>query len=128
MQSKHQFKSQFRHRLAAWLGLLALLLTVFAPIVSHALEQHSNPITSLVCTQNGVKQIPSEIPVTPHSSTMNHCGYCALSADQAWMPAIGVVADTHVYPSYMAFVRLYEVPVLQSTFKSTYPAQAPPSL
>ncbi|AYB54083.2 DUF2946 domain-containing protein [Ralstonia solanacearum] len=80
-----------RTRLTAWLGLVAMALAFFAPVVSQQLASH--PASSLsrqalpYCTATPVRSTGSDLP--GHGLPTHHhvaCGYCDLLAHHVPVP------------------------------------------
>ncbi|PXW98085.1 hypothetical protein C7444_103179 [Sphaerotilus hippei] len=71
-----------RHRLLAWLALLAALWGAVSPTVSCALAVAAGVDVVEVCTSFGVKRVAVSSPVPPDpdhgrvSDPIAHCGYC----------------------------------------------------
>ncbi|WP_233868966.1 DUF2946 domain-containing protein [Paraburkholderia adhaesiva] len=104
---------RFRKHLTAWLGLIAMWLVVFAPIVSQLVERarsHEYPV--VVCTEMNMgdmrmgsmhmhkahmKMAAAGVNDAGHHAakpTMAACDYCTLLATHAAMPAIGHTAES----------------------------------
>ena len=118
-----------KNKLLAWLGVFALLLATFAPIVSHAIELHDVGHEQVVCSQNGVKFIPHSSPFGhSHQLNLNHCAYCSLATDKQFIHHSDVSLNTKIFNSSTALLHAYDVPILQAYFQSAHPPQAPPNL
>jgi hypothetical protein len=77
---------RFRKHLTAWLGLIAMWLIVFAPLVSQwvVATYDSDPAATL-CS---VAQPAAGSAHAGHGDPLAACGYCHLLADQAAMPTL----------------------------------------
>lgn len=85
-----------RKTLTAWLGLVAMALVLFAPMVSQALERHelrvfeqSMPLCEAKTSASGGTELP--IGSTGHDMPAGHqaaCGYCDLLAEHVVVPTI----------------------------------------
>lgn len=119
------------HRLASWIAICGILMATFAPTISHAKALHDLQGSEKICTAQGVKEIPS-IPASPvdqHSAIhLQHCSYCSLASDKAYLPSGNIQIGSVAIPSYSQFFTEYETPVLQAYFKSSHPPQAPPAI
>lgn len=80
--------SYTRNRLAAWLGLLAILLLFVAPVISKSLA-NSRGGDSMMMMHHAMEMEMAEMPVMDHSMPDHHplsmmddsaCGYCVLLA------------------------------------------------
>ena len=110
--------------------MFAILMTSFAPIVSHALNL-SNTSFVEVCTSQGVKLVQtsdSDSQDQKSSIDLNHCSYCTLAADKAYIPSSNIQLGSTLISSNSKFFIEYESPVLQAHFQSSHPPQAPPAL
>ena len=115
-------------KLTSWIALFAILLVSFAPVISHAKSLHDLLGSEKICTVHGMKEIPSgPVPVNnDHMVHLQHCSYCSLASDKAYLPASNLQLGLMVIPSYSKFFIEYESPVLQAHFQSSHPPQAPP--
>lgn len=76
-----------RKHLTAWLGLIAMWLIVFAPIVSQLVVAAHRDDPTAVALCSAVQ--PSTGPVhATHADPLAACGYCDLLADHMAMPTI----------------------------------------
>jgi len=110
--------------------MFAILMTSFAPMVSHALNL-SNTSFVEVCTSQGVKLIQtndSNSQDQKSSIDLNHCSYCTLATDKAYIPSSNIQLGSTLISSSSKFFIEYESPVLQAHFQSSHPPQAPPAL
>jgi Protein of unknown function (DUF2946) len=117
-------------RIVSWVAIFAVLMTSFAPMVSHALNL-SNTSFVEVCTSQGVKLIQtndSKSQDQKSSIDLNHCSYCTLATDKAYIPSGDIQLDSNPISSSSKFFIEYESPVLQAHFQSSHPPQAPPAL
>lgn len=117
-------------KLTSWIGVFAILLVSFAPVISHAKSLHELHDSEKICTVHGMKEIPgSPIPVNnDHVIHLQHCAYCSLASDKTYLPVSNVQLGLMVIPSYSQFFIEYESPVLQAHFQSSHPPQAPPAI
>jgi len=103
----------------------------FAPTISHAKALNDIQGSEKICTAQGVKVIPSSpaYPDDQHSAThLQHCSYCSLASDKAYLPSGNIQIGSVAIPSYSQFFTEYETPVLQAYFQSSHPPQAPPAI
>ena len=110
--------------------MFAILMTSFAPMVSYALNL-SNASFVEVCTSHGVKLIQtndSKSQDQKSSIDLNHCSYCTLATDKAFIPSGAIQFGSTLISSSSKFFIEYESPVLQAHFQSSHPPQAPPTL
>jgi hypothetical protein len=117
-------------RIISWVAMFAILMTSFAPMVSHALNL-SNASFVEVCTSQGVKLVQtsnSDSQDQKSSITPNHCSYCTLATDKAYIHSSNIQLDSTLIPSYSKFFIEYESPILQAHFQSSHPPQAPPAV
>ncbi|AXF11487.1 DUF2946 domain-containing protein [Paraburkholderia graminis] len=87
-----------RNRLTAWLGLIAMWLVVFAPVVSQTLVSNraQEPIaalcSSLQTVQPGAMQHASRADTSAvhlsHDDAFGACGYCHLLQHHVAMPTV----------------------------------------
>jgi len=83
----------FRHRrLTSWIAILAVLLTVIAPGLSHAMSKGGSSLID-VCTADGLMRVPaSETPsdggVAPDIGAS--CAYCLTHAFGFALPPVDV--------------------------------------
>ncbi|CAJ0895992.1 DUF2946 domain-containing protein [Ralstonia flatus] len=80
-----------RKKLTAWLGLAAMVLVLFVPMVSQALEahalrtfEHAMPL----CEANGSATASVDLPAGHEVPAHHHaaCGYCDLLAEHVLVP------------------------------------------
>ena len=119
------------HRFASWIAICAILMASLAPTISHAKALNDLQGSEKICTAQGVKEIPSSpaSPVDQHSSIhLQHCSYCSLASDKAYLPSGNIQIGSVAIPSYSQFFTEYETPVLQAYFQSSHPPQAPPAI
>jgi hypothetical protein len=117
-------------RIVSWIAIFAILMTSFAPVVSHAFNL-SNANFLEVCTSQGVQLIqPNESNSQDQKSgiDLNHCSYCTLATDKAYLPASNIQLGSTLISSNSKFFIEYESPVLQAYFQSSHPPQAPPAV
>jgi hypothetical protein len=117
-------------RIVSCVAMFAILMTSFAPMVSHALNL-SNASFVEVCTSQGVKLVQtsnSDSQDQKSSITPNHCSYCTLATDKAYIHSSNIQLDSTLIPSYSKFFIEYESPILQAHFQSSHPPQAPPAV
>ncbi len=123
-----QLSSQ-QHRLAAWLSAFALMLMTFAPLISQALELPNSANEQVVCTQFGVKHIPASQP--SHHAPMivlDHCAYCSLSSDQAWMGQDNAILNPYLLLQAAHYLPAYRAPLVLAFYQTSHPPHAPPTL
>ena len=121
------------NKLASWLAIFAVLMAFFAPTVSQAMsaDDHLNVVYQKVCTENGSKVIPMELPSGKHDGMLGHARHCAFCCTSAHMPIVGsntisfVVA---VIESPAWILPAYDSPVVQSIYQDSHTPQAPPSI
>jgi hypothetical protein len=124
----------YKHKLASWMAIFAVLLAFFAPTISQAMsvDNQTDVIYQKVCTEHGSKVIPMELPSSgKHDGMLGHAGHCAFCCTTAHTPIVGsnsisfVVA---VIESQAWILPSYESPVVQSIFQDSQSPQAPPSI
>lgn len=80
-----------RNRLTAWLGLVAMVLVLFVPMVSQALESHELRTFEQampLCEAKSSAAVSVELPAG-HGMPADHhaaCGYCDLLAEHVLVP------------------------------------------
>ncbi|HET8597816.1 MAG TPA: DUF2946 domain-containing protein [Castellaniella sp.] len=87
--------SGYGKRVAAWLGMVAMLLILCAPTISH-LAAAARSIPMPVCTEPGMAQPSVAIEVSSHdpsdsrsgSHLLDDCGYCSLMLHEAALPSV----------------------------------------
>ena len=116
-------------RIVSWIAIFAILLTSFAPIVSHAINL-SNSNLQEICTSEGMKLIPSGDAPAKHDSsmTMHDCSYCSLTSNEQYISSNNIQFGSMTVSSYSRFFIEYTSPVLQTYFQASHPPQAPPAL
>lgn len=84
-----------RKRLTAWLGLVALALALFAPMVSQVLERQAPGFeqTMPLCEAKAPASASVEQPIgsSGHDMPAGHhtaCGYCDLLAEHVLVPTV----------------------------------------
>lgn len=80
-----------RHRLTAWLGLIAMWLIVLAPVVSQLVvaARIDDPANAALCS---VVQPPgTTVQGLHHGDPLAACGYCNLLAGHPAVPAVPTV-------------------------------------
>ena len=87
-----------RNRLTAWLGLIAMWLVVFAPVVSQVLASHRVPepiaalCSALPAAQPGVSDHAGHAEAAAvhlgHDDAFSACGYCHLLQHHVAMPTV----------------------------------------
>lgn len=110
--------------------MFAVLMTSFAPMVSHALNLSNSSFVE-VCTSQGVKLIQtndSNSQDQKSSIDLNHCSYCTLATDKAYIPSGDIQLGSTLISSSSKFFIEYESAVLQAHFQSSHPPHAPPAL
>jgi hypothetical protein len=129
-------RSRRARRWTAWLGLLAMCLVVFAPLVSQSLmaarmgQARIQAIEHQICSAD--KQDAAAMPM--HSShegapdgSMSACGYCDFLAGHAALPAVPPVALVLVLLLLIAAVAM---PPLRHIAFGAFPSgrpRAPPA-
>ncbi|MGU7779077.1 DUF2946 domain-containing protein [Burkholderia sp. PU8-34] len=85
-----------RNRLTAWLGLFAMWLVVFAPIVSQGLAaRDANTPTAPICSVDRQPDTDNHAPAVHFDA----CGYCDLLAHHVPAPA-SAIPQLHAVESY----------------------------
>ncbi|MGP1666140.1 MAG: DUF2946 domain-containing protein [Rhodanobacter sp.] len=64
----------------AWLALVAIGLSVVAPVVSQTLAGMASASSDVICAEHGDQTPESPPPAPHHPAGMQHCGYCGLLA------------------------------------------------
>ena len=121
------------NKLASWLAIFAVLMAFFAPTVSQAMsaDDHLNVVYQKVCTENGSKVIPMELPSGKHDGMLGHAGHCAFCCTSAHTPIVGsnsISFVVGVIESQAWILPAYDSPVVQSIFQDSHSPQAPPSI
>ncbi|MDC6176375.1 DUF2946 domain-containing protein [Ralstonia solanacearum] len=119
-----------RTRLTAWLGLVAMALAFFAPVVSQQLALHpSSSLSGQVlpyCTATPVASAGSDLP--GHGLPTHHhaaCGYCDLLAHHVPAPAPAVRMAVPV-PAYgVAWVAASERFAVREVRRAGRPRDSP---
>ena len=125
----------YKHKLASWMAIFAVLLAFFAPTISQAMsvDNQTDVIYQKVCTEHGSKVIPVELPSSSHHNDgmLGHAGHCAFCCTSAHTPIVSsnsisfVVA---VIESQAWVLPSYDSPVVQSIYQDSHSPQAPPSI
>ena len=122
------------NRLAAWMAMFAILFAFFAPTVSQAMsvDDHANVIYQKVCSEQGTKIVPVEMPTGKHSGSMaGHLGHCALCCSTSHTPVISAGANLFESSSQQisaGLASLYIAPAVKSHQQHSHPPQAPPAI
>jgi hypothetical protein len=120
------------NRLAAWMAMFAILFAFFAPAISQAMtvDNHANVIYQKVCTEQGTKVVPVEMPSGKHSGSMaGHLGHCALCCSVSHTPVISAgvsLFETANQQGSEGLASLYIAPAIKSYQQLSHPPQAPP--
>lgn len=120
------------NRLAACMAIFAIVFAFFAPTVSQAMSvgDHANVIYQKVCSEQGAKIVPVDMPAGKHSGSMaGHLGHCALCCSTSHTPVIS--AGVNLFQSSNqqiseGLASLYIAPAIKSYQQLTHPPQAPP--
>jgi len=86
-------------RLAAWLGMIAMLLIACAPTVSHLAAnartvaatvcgETATPAQTLLITLDGRQDDPHTAGGQPDPHVLDDCGYCGLMTHEAALPSV----------------------------------------
>ena len=122
------------NRLAAWMAMFAILFAFFAPTVSQAVsvDDHANVIYQKVCTEQGTKIVPLEMPAGKHPGSMaSHLGHCALCGTSAHTPVINASVNSPVFlnrQDFESLASLYIAPAIKTYQQLSHPPQAPPAV
>jgi hypothetical protein len=85
-----------RKKLTAWLGLIAMWLIVFAPVVSQlvAFERAEQPIAALCSAlqPGGPSDHSAGSLGASHDASLSACGYCDLLATHVAIPSVPATA------------------------------------
>ncbi len=120
------------NRLAAWMAMFAILFAFFSPTVSQAtsLDNHANVIYQKVCSEQGAKVVPVEMPTGKHSGGMAvHLGHCALCCSASHAPVISACLNLFEPSNQQVsqgVASLYIAPAIKFHQQLTHPPQAPP--
>lgn len=95
------------HRLATWVTLFTLVLTLLAPTVSRAMAYVQGEVApwGVICSVNEAQADGhSSSPTIPVAHVLDHCPFCSLHSDASGMPPVflPVVAPStlaHALPS-----------------------------
>jgi hypothetical protein len=117
-------------KIGSWIAILAMLLTSFMPLISHAVESKNNAHNiERICTSQGIKFVSTQnqAPDKNHSSiNMLHCAYCSIASDKHYLPKASIQLGLALIPSASKFFLNYEAPILEAFFRSSFSPQAPP--
>lgn len=120
------------NRLAAWMAMFAILFAFFAPTVSQAvsLDDHVKVIYQKVCSEQGSKVIPVDLPSGKHSGGMAlHVGHCALCCSASHTPVVSAGLNLFEFSTQQvseSLAALYIAPAIKSYQQLSHPPQAPP--
>ncbi len=120
------------NRLVAWMAMFAILFAFFAPTVSQAMlvGGHANVIYQKVCSEQGTKVLPLEMPTGKHSGGMvGHLGHCALCCSTSHTPVISAGANSFESSNQQVsegLASIYIAPAIKSHQQHSHPPQAPP--
>jgi hypothetical protein len=113
-----------------WLGLLAMCLIVFAPLVSQSLaaaragQARIEAIEHELCSADGPDAAPmhSDHGGMQHGDPMSACGYCDFLAGHAAVPAVPPVALVLVA---LVLIALAPLPSLRHVAFGAFPSGRP---
>jgi hypothetical protein len=93
-----------RKHLTAWLGIVAMWLIVFAPLVSQlVMSAHPvDPVATVLCS--AMQQPSHGVADTLHANPLAACGYCDLLTDHASAPALPPVLPVFVMLAVLAVI------------------------
>jgi hypothetical protein len=119
-----------QRKLVAWLGVFAVFLLVFMPLLSQGMQWFAPPLEPEVCSaDHGVAhtpaQAPGKAPAQPLEHLLDHCGYCNLLTHTPAVTSGGTAVVDFAPPAAVA------QPVADAPLRSSdrYPralARAPP--
>ena len=125
----------YKHKLASWMAIFAVLLAFFAPTISQAMsaDNQTDVIYQKVCTEHGSKVIPVELPSSSHHNDgmLGHAGHCAFCCTSAYTPIISsdsIAIVIALIESQAWVLPAYDSPVVQSIYQDSHSPQAPPSI
>jgi Protein of unknown function (DUF2946) len=125
----------YKHKLASWMAIFAVLLAFFAPTISQAMsvDNQTDVIYQKVCTEHGSKVIPVELPSGSHHNDgmLGHAGHCAFCCTSAYTPIISsdsIAIVIALIESQAWVLPAYDSPVVQSIYQDSHSPQAPPSI
>lgn len=125
----------YKHKLASWMAIFAVLLAFFAPTISQAMsvDNQTDVIYQKVCTEHGTKVIPVELPSGSHHNDgmLGHAGHCAFCCTSAYTPIISsdsIAIVIALIESQAWVLPAYDSPVVQSIYQDSHSPQAPPSI
>ncbi|WP_322104307.1 DUF2946 domain-containing protein [Paraburkholderia sp. J41] len=79
--------------LTAWLGLVAMWLIVFAPLVSQLVAaQHAHEPDAALCSALQPASNAPDFPHLSHDDAFGACGYCHLLEHHVAMPSVAAPA------------------------------------
>lgn len=122
----------YKNKLASWMAIFAVLFAFFAPAISQAMptDNHANVIYQKVCTEQGAKVVPVEMPAGKHSGGMaGHIGNCALCFSSSYTPVISYGVNLFAPSNQQAsegLALLYIAPAIELHQQLSHPSQAPP--
>jgi Protein of unknown function (DUF2946) len=132
--------SRICHRLAAYIGLFAILVYAIAPVAAHAMMRQSGSTTIVLCTVHGMMQIEVASGIATINATdefgrsvkikpAQPCALCALAASAAPSPVALSTFSFEVNARANAmFVRLSGISfVYASVVQHHAPPTGPPS-
>jgi hypothetical protein len=117
-------KLRNRVHTVAWLGLIAMWLLVFAPLLSQLLvsAQAGTPL-GIICSASAGPQTGSPHPVS--SDSLNACGYCNLLAHHAPLPTVPASPPTAQLVLAVALVAPHSTFIPYAVFPSGRPRDPP---
>lgn len=73
-------------RWIAWVAMMALWLTIVAPVISQTITMDAESSMVMDCGPHHDHSLPS----SPHPGSMEKCGYCGLLSHSPGMPGSGL--------------------------------------
>lgn len=100
-----------RHRLTAWLGLIAMWLIVLAPVVSQLVvaARIDDPANAALCSV--MRPSGATAQGLHHADPLAACGYCNLLANHPTVPAVPALML-----SFVVLIIVTIVPTLSTHF------------
>lgn len=115
-----------RHRsLTAWLGIVAIWLTVVAPLVSQWRLAHTAAPDTIACSAGQNVHPPHHNGGAMHGMHSDACGYCGFFAHTPGLGSPHVAPDVCAYEADFSYVAPPEIAVSIERYPRARP-RAPP--
>lgn len=114
-------------RWASWIGIVAILISSFAPLVSHAFANTSSQdFVQQICTAEGTKtlSVDGSAPQPIKVDHQQHCPYCALHSTAVLDSNVAHFVPAQEESAFA--VVSYIAPSINLFFLHNHPSHAPP--